>query len=166
MISSNRSPANIQAVSGDLFDLLGDIALRFDATGHLTYANLMAAELLGDRLTIGAPWREFMTRVAPRLAEGLPGTVPAARSKQGHWRGPVKLIDAAGHGEVFTGTIAVDNRMSDPRNGTPNGYFAIFRSLSETRRREHAERELAYRDEFVARLGHELRTPLNAVLGF
>jgi signal transduction histidine kinase len=166
MISSNRSPANIQAVSGDLFDLLGDIALRFDATGHLTYANLMAAELLGDRLTIGAPWREFMTRVAPRLAEGLPGTVPAAISKQGHWRGRVKLIDAAGHGEVFTGTIAVDNRMSDPPNGTPSGYFAIFRSLAETRRREHAERELAYRDEFVARLGHELRTPLNAVLGF
>jgi hypothetical protein len=166
MISSNRSPANIQAVSGDLFDLLGDIALRFDATGHLTYANLMATELLGDRLAIGAPWREFMTRVAPRLAEGLPGSVPTAIAKQGHWRGRVKLIDAAGHGEVFTGTIAVDNRMGDPRNGRPSGYFAIFRSLAEVRRREHAERELAYRDEFVARLGHELRTPLNAVLGF
>ncbi len=165
-ISLKRSPANIRAVSGDLFDLLGDIALRFDATGHLTYANLMATELLGDRLTIGAPWREFMSQVAPRLAEGLPGAVPSAITKQGHWRGRVKLIDSAGHGEVFTGTIAVDNRMSDPPSATPSGYFAIFRTLGEARRREQAERELAYRDEFVARLGHELRTPLNAVLGF
>ncbi len=165
-ISLKRYPANIRAVSGDLFDLLGDIALRFDATGHLTYANLMATELLGDRLALGAPWREFMTRVAPRLAEGLPGSVPTAIAKQGHWRGRVKLIDAAGHGEVFTGTIAVDHRIGDPPSGRPSGYFAIFRSLGETRRREHAERELAYRDEFVARLGHELRTPLNAVLGF
>jgi signal transduction histidine kinase len=107
-----------------------------------------------------------MTRVAPQLAEGLPGSVPTAIAKQGHWRGRVKLIDAAGHGEVFTGTIAVDNRVGDPPNGRPSGYFAIFRSLGETRRREHAERELAHRDEFVARLGHELRTPLNAVLGF
>jgi signal transduction histidine kinase/CheY-like chemotaxis protein len=153
-------------VSGDLFDLLGDIALRFDATGHLTYANLMATELLGDRITLGAPWREFIALVAPRLTEGLPGTVPTAITSQGHWRGRVKLIDATGHGEVFSGTVAVDNRMGDRPSGTPNGYFAIFRSLGETRRREHAERELAHRDEFVARLGHELRTPLNAVLGF
>lgn len=165
-ISLKRSPANIRAVSGDLFDLLGDIALRFDATGHLTYANLMATELLGDRIAIGAPWREFIALVAPRLSEGLPGTVPAAITSHGHWRGRVKLIDAAGHGEVFSGTVAVDNRMGDRPSGTPSGYFAIFRSLGEARRREHAERELAYRDEFVARLGHELRTPLNAVLGF
>jgi hypothetical protein len=153
-------------VSGDLFDLLGDIALRFDATGNLTYANVAASELLGDRISIGAPWRKFLSQVAPGLSEQLPGSVPAAIAAQGHWRGKVKLLDAAGNGEVFALTIAIDNRISDRPSQSANGYFAVFRSMSETRRREHAERELAYRDEFVARLGHELRTPLNAVLGF
>ena len=153
-------------MSGDLFDLLGDIALRFDAAGTLTYANVAAIELLGDRITVGAPWREFLSQVAPGLSERLPGSVPAEIATHGHWRGRVKLVDPDGSGEVFTATIAVDNRLGDRPSGTQNGYFAIFRSLGETRRREHAERELAYRDEFVARLGHELRTPLNAVLGF
>jgi signal transduction histidine kinase/CheY-like chemotaxis protein len=166
MISSNRSPANISSVSGDLFDLLGDIALRFDAAGNLTYANVAASEMLGDRVAIGAPWRTFLSQVAPGLSERLPGSVPEGIAARGHWRGKVKLVDAAGNGEVFTATIAIDNRMGDPHTRPGNGYFAIFRSLAETRRREHAERELAYRDEFVARLGHELRTPLNAVLGF
>src|SRR5437016_6522689 len=106
-ISLSQPPANIRGVSGDLFDLLGDIALRFDGKGNLTYANVAATELLGDRLKIGAPWREFMSQVAPRLAEGLPGSVPTALAKQGHWRGRVKLIDPAGNGEFFAGTIAV-----------------------------------------------------------
>ena len=153
-------------MSGDLFDLLGDIALRFDAAGNLTYANMAATELLGERVAIGAPWRQFLSQVAPGLSERLPGSVPTDVAARGHWRGRVKLVDAAGNGEVFTATLAVDNRLGDPPSRAGNGYFAIFRSLGETRRREHAERELAYRDEFVARLGHELRTPLNAVLGF
>jgi signal transduction histidine kinase len=154
-------------VRGELFDWLdwfGAVVLRFDDQGRLMSGNPAALEILGGRVAMGDPWEQMLASVAPGLADRIRHEVPRDIASTGTWRGQVRLTDANGHGEVFTGLLAPDPATTDAESSP--GYLLVFRSLSETRRREHAERELEARDEFVARLGHELRTPLNAVLGF
>ena len=146
---------------GDLFDWLGDVTLRFDAKGHLVQCNPAATELLG-RSALGEPWQSVLESVAPGWTERARESVPSTLASDGHWRGHVRLTDSfGGHGDLFAATI-----ITDPEASGDGGYLVVMRSLAETRRREHADREVLARDEFVARLGHELRTPLNAVLGF
>jgi hypothetical protein len=144
-------------VAADLFDWLGDVLLRFDGTGHLTRCNFAATELLGGRAAPRTKWEAVLETLAPGWTDRARTDVPRTLAEHGHWRGRVKLLDAHGQGETFSATIIADD---------DEGYLVVLRSLAEQRRREQAEREVATRDEFVARLGHELRTPLNAVLGF
>jgi signal transduction histidine kinase/CheY-like chemotaxis protein len=158
---------------GDLFDWLGDAVLRFDRHGRLTSVNSVAIELLGDQVQIGDTWEGMLATLAPGTTDQIRDAVPTAMGQAGFWRGQVKLHDGSGHGEVFTAVLAADTPTGESAQDEqglfeahPAGYLLIFRSLAETKRREHAERELTARDDFVARLGHELRTPLNAVLGF
>ncbi len=144
----------------DLFDWLGDVTLSFNAAGKLDRCNPAAAELLG-RPGLGESWQSVLESVAPGWTEEARTSLPTALASDGHWRGRLRLSDGHGHGDLFDATV-----VADPDGTGVGGYLVVMRSLSDSRRREHAERELEARDEFVARLGHELRTPLNAVLGF
>jgi signal transduction histidine kinase len=118
--------------------------------------NPAAEAFLAGRARAGTTVAELVDLVTPAGdGQRRPDLAVAARAPGG-WHGTLDLLD--GHDVRVPHACTVVS--------SPEGILLHARDLRDQRAREAAERELAGRDEFVARLGHELRTPLNAMLGF
>ncbi len=139
-----------------LFARLPDLVVVAAPDGGNVRLNPAAEAFLAGRARAGTTVAELVELVTPAGdGERRPDFAAAARTPGG-WHGTLDLLD--GHGMRVPHACTVVS--------SPEGLLLHARDLRDQRAREAAEREVAGRDEFVARLGHELRTPLNAMLGF
>jgi signal transduction histidine kinase/CheY-like chemotaxis protein len=139
-----------------LFERTPDLVVVAGRDGRVVSMNPAARAFLGGRGADGAHLHELLDVVAPALsAQRRAGLDEALRSAR-NWHGTVDLVDVFGNLVPYACTLT----------SSDEGLLLLARDTHEQRARENVERELASRDEFVARLGHELRTPLNAMLGF
>jgi signal transduction histidine kinase len=139
-----------------LFERMPDLVVLVDPAGQLTRLNPAAQSFLGERAYPGMSLHALLDVVAPGLGPRRRAALDSALHEARTWTGTVDLLDSHGTVVPYTCTLATE----------AEGGLLLARDTIEQRAREAAERALAGRDEFVARLGHELRTPLNAMLGF
>jgi signal transduction histidine kinase len=68
----------------------------------------------------------------------------------------------------YPGDVEVEYHLVPRRdeNGDLAGCHGLALDVTDSRRRQRAERENAAKSRFLAAMSHELRTPLNSILGF
>lgn len=135
---------------------LPDLVVLAAPDGGIVQRSPAADVFLAGRAPAGTTLTELIEIVVPASGRPPGASFEAAARAPGGWHGTLDLLD--GHSAPVPHACTL---MSGPE-----GMLLHARDLRDQRARETAERELAMRDEFVARLGHELRTPLNAMLGF
>ncbi len=157
----------------DLSETIGDLVIKLDRTGSVTYSSADPAgafrfasrDLAGRGL-----FERILVSDRPTFLKTVADAAKANATVATEFRLRVDAREQAHSEPVF---IWVEMRAH--RSNAPDGaVLAVMRDISKLKAsqqeieaaREAAEQANSWKDRFLANVSHELRTPLNAIIGF
>ncbi len=162
-IARKRSELELKRLSefneGIIQSMAEGIILQ-DVEGNLTFANPAAVALLGysTEELVQKSWQE----ITPPDQRQIVIQADQRRSEGEYDHYELKLLRK--DQTLIDVLLAGSPRFE---NGRFQGTLAVFTDISEMKRLEQAEKELAkMKDKFISNVSHELRTPIFTIIGF
>ena len=149
-------------LQASILSTLGDVVIRRDQKGVVTYINPVASSVFGEA---EAPQTGQMLDLPPTAPTAPDSAVPAGESM-----GFGDLLLKTARGPRWFSRVDIDVR--DPSTNEPL-VQTVMRDVTERRlieedllaARKSAENSSEEKSRFLAMVSHEIRTPLNGILG-
>ncbi len=149
-----------------IIEAADDLVLLIDAAERVFFMNTAAHRFLGDPDLSALPSLRASAVFATSDNEDFWYSVLPDLVLDGSWRGDLHLVNV--HGVPIRHAVTLMHHEKSDHDD--QAYFSVvchdLSALAAAAEKEHMQRLVEAKDQFVATVSHELRTPLTAVLGY